>query len=204
MSPDDPRHGTYAGSLCHYGAGETPCEPCKAAAAAYRRDRRTRLYFRKSDGLLVPARGTHRRVQALQALGWSMEAIALQAGYASRQWVHMLMQHERLQEGTVEKVDKAYRAMSMRLPPETPATVRTRQRAKEQGWVPPLGWDDIDRDEAPAPMGSTRTSWTTECLIEEYEHLLSFGVSKDAAMRQLKVGRDRIEQAYKTRPREVA
>ncbi len=32
MSPDDPRHGSYAGALQHWKAGESACEACLAAA----------------------------------------------------------------------------------------------------------------------------------------------------------------------------
>lgn len=31
MAPDDPRHGTYAGSQAHWRDGETPCGPCDRA-----------------------------------------------------------------------------------------------------------------------------------------------------------------------------
>lgn len=32
MSPDDPRHGSHAGAVAHWRAGETPCGPCGVAA----------------------------------------------------------------------------------------------------------------------------------------------------------------------------
>lgn len=35
MTPDDPRHGTYAGSTAHYRDGEKPCLPCYAARRKY-------------------------------------------------------------------------------------------------------------------------------------------------------------------------
>jgi len=47
MSPDDGRHGTYAGALKHRYDGETPCQPCKDASAAYQREfRATRTDWR--------------------------------------------------------------------------------------------------------------------------------------------------------------
>lgn len=35
MSPDDPRHGTYAGYQAHRKAGELACQPCLKANAEY-------------------------------------------------------------------------------------------------------------------------------------------------------------------------
>lgn len=37
MSPDDVRHGTHAGSIQHWRAGEKPCPPCAAAARRLRK-----------------------------------------------------------------------------------------------------------------------------------------------------------------------
>ena len=33
MRHDDPRHGSHAGYMAHYRAGEKPCEPCRLASA---------------------------------------------------------------------------------------------------------------------------------------------------------------------------
>lgn len=48
MTPDDPRHGTHAG----YKAGCRSCEPCKAANAAYQRERARR----KREGIPLAGR----------------------------------------------------------------------------------------------------------------------------------------------------
>lgn len=37
MTPDDPRHGTYAGALAHRSEGSDQCEPCRIARNAYMR-----------------------------------------------------------------------------------------------------------------------------------------------------------------------
>lgn len=198
MSPDDPRHGTYPGAVNHYQEGEPACGPCKEASAAYKRNRRTRLYLGRTEALMVPSRGTLRRIEALQALGWSVATIGRRAGH-SEYWAYVLPRHERVHESTAREVARVYEELSMTLPPETMYTARTRAAARAKGYAPPLAWDDIDNDEAPAPIGNTRTLWKTDDLIAEYEHLLSFGVSEENARRQLKVGKARIEQAYKMR-----
>lgn len=54
MTPDDPRHGTYAGAKAHKKADEQVCEPCRVARNAYlaARKRMTRpLSTRTSDRL---------------------------------------------------------------------------------------------------------------------------------------------------------
>lgn len=35
LTPDDPRHGTYAGAQAHRREHQEPCEPCRVARAAY-------------------------------------------------------------------------------------------------------------------------------------------------------------------------
>lgn len=40
MSPDDPRHGTYAGAQAHRRDSEKPCRPCLDASNAYMREHR--------------------------------------------------------------------------------------------------------------------------------------------------------------------
>lgn len=46
MSPDDPRHGTYAGFQVHAKTDKSPCEPCRAAQRRYFK----RLKFRLDNG----------------------------------------------------------------------------------------------------------------------------------------------------------
>lgn len=52
MSPDDPRHGTYAGAAAHEREGTDPCGPCADARRAYQR-RRPHLVALGHD-LVVP------------------------------------------------------------------------------------------------------------------------------------------------------
>lgn len=42
LDPNDPRHGTYAGSMAHQLHKVPSCEPCREAARLYARDRRRR------------------------------------------------------------------------------------------------------------------------------------------------------------------
>lgn len=154
MSPDDPRHGTTGGYDAHGRDNETACAGCRAAAAAYE-------YERRIDSILGRTRttsslGTSRRVQALVALGYTFGQIGAALG-RSQDWAAKLAhgQGTFVRTSTAEKVDALFRDWCMKPPAETDRVERwqaayARSTARKNGWVPPLAWDDIDRDEAPA------------------------------------------------------
>lgn len=52
MTPEDPRHGSHAGYMAHYRAGEPPCEPCRTASA--RADKQRRLDRERGNPRSVP------------------------------------------------------------------------------------------------------------------------------------------------------
>ncbi|MFP7833104.1 hypothetical protein [Marisediminicola sp. LYQ134] len=106
-----------------------------------------------ADGALVPAQGTHRRVQALVARGWSMARIAAAAdmhpGNLSR-----VMAYPTLRAATHRTFVGVYELLWNAEPPRsTPAELgayrRSLRHASTNGWVPPLAWDDIDNDPHP-------------------------------------------------------
>lgn len=147
MTPDDPRHGTYAGAVAHWGEGHRPCPPCATAETRYRKTRKLRALH--SDPATVPARGTVRRWQALQAIGWTGPQIAKASGVS----VHTLRSirytgAERIYAETAAKLADAYDRMAMTVPDGNYAK-RARAMAAKAGWAPPLAWDDIDLDEQP-------------------------------------------------------
>lgn len=112
------------------------------------------------DGLApltrIDPRGMRRRVQALACLGWSVAALAAELG------VTRSVLSDRLRRtSTNVRTHREIAALFDRLwnTPPAPADeagqrmiARTRRRALAAGWVPPLGWDDIDTDEEP-PAG---------------------------------------------------
>lgn len=136
MNPDDVRHGTDRGYQAHHKAGEQPCDPCRAAHAA---DGRTR---RRTPRPMVSALGTHRRVQALRAIGWSGAAISRECG-RSQFWVQQILLQDRVHQGTAELIACTYERLSMTVI-DTPRGRRTAAEARALGWLPPLAWDDID------------------------------------------------------------
>jgi hypothetical protein len=64
---------------------------------------------------------------------------------------------EQVTAGRARQVAALYDDLSMTPPPETNqreriAASRSRNFARQRGWAPPLAWDDIDNDEAPATV----------------------------------------------------
>jgi hypothetical protein len=149
MLPDDPRHGTEAGYAAHRRDLEVTCEPCRRA---HRRESKLRQLYGSRK---VPALGSQRRIQALQALGWSKQIIARRLGYCDNGAISYLMRSETMMPKTAAKIAAVYDEMCM-VRPEGPGAKRARTWAARFGFAPPLAWDDIDNDPEPAkapPLG---------------------------------------------------
>ena len=151
MSPDDPRHGTYAGFIAH--RPEPPCAACKRAAADYEAARRVDEILGHPRRVL--AIGSLRRVRALMRLGWSREHIAAAAGYATIGTINRLPYRTWVDVDTARRIAAVYNHLSMRIGPST----RTSAAAERAGWMPPLWWDDDTIDD---PHAVPRTSETTD------------------------------------------
>jgi hypothetical protein len=117
------------------------------------------------DPALVPLYRVRRRLQALQALGWSLSEIGSRCGWNSRNLLAIVRDNtwrprEAVSAATFAKIDAAYHELSMALPPFNRSTSNVRNRAARNGWLPPLAWDNID-DPAERPRrGHTRTAKT--------------------------------------------
>lgn len=108
-----------------------------------------------SDHDTIPARGATRRLQALVARGHSAAELARRLGMSRANLSPLL-------HGTQPRVAKRRFAEVYRLYGELwdqrPSRATREQKsnhsralglAAKHGWVPPLAWDDIDRDVAP-------------------------------------------------------
>lgn len=104
----------------------------------------------------VPARGTHRRVQALVARGWSLSKVARKLGWTVENF-HALMQRSMVGAATHIAVAELYERLWDAEPPREThrdkiAYTRALKFAAKRRWLPPLAWDDIDTDiEPPVP-----------------------------------------------------
>lgn len=169
MSPDDPRHGTYAGRWAHRASGVEPCDPCKEANATYmRRYRKTRTLY---GDRLIDATGSIRRVQALMCLGWSMTQIGEHAGIGQKQLWYTTRQATVRRE-TAARIAAAYDWMSDTEPPATTMPERvsvggTLGHARRNGFVPPIGWDDDNIDDpTAAPYDEDESEDIDEAVVE--------------------------------------
>lgn len=136
----DPRHGTVN------GYNNIPCdeECCRAALRRYQALRT--LYGTRST---ISSLGTKRRIQALMALGWTRQAIGEAAGYApgaARARISQILRGgDTMYIQTARKIEKAYAALSMRIPTgNTQVASIIRRNARRNGWPPPLAWNNID------------------------------------------------------------
>lgn len=150
MSPEDPRHGTYAGAVQHWMAAEPLCDGCEVAARRYAKRRKAELYS-TGQSRRVPSWRVRRRKEALQALGWTIQDIADAAGITFAAAWNAGKKNE-VYRSTFEEIDRAYQQLHMARPEGGYAT-RTRNRALRNGFAPPMAWDDID-DPNEKPTGT--------------------------------------------------
>ena len=109
-----------------------------------------------AGGARIPARGTHRRLRALVARGWSQSKLSDRLDM-DRGSFGLMMQRDHVQVSTHREVAALFEELWDQLPPHEEwrdkiAYSRTLRYAREHRWLPPLAWDDIDTDpEPPVP-----------------------------------------------------
>jgi Bacterial regulatory proteins, lacI family len=113
------------------------------------------LAVRPGAGALAPsahvdAAGTHRRLQALVAAGWSQSQLAALLGMLPGNF-GQVMKRGQVTVATAGAVRDLYDDLWDQPPPEGThrekiAASRARNHARARGWVPPLGWDDSPED----------------------------------------------------------
>jgi hypothetical protein len=103
------------------------------------------------DSSTVNSTGTVRRLRALVALGWPMHHLGNMLPSRSDH-IHRLIRYPTptVTVGLARAVRDLYEQLSMTVPPDTWMRRRTRAFAAQQGWVPPLAWDDADIDDPQA------------------------------------------------------
>lgn len=103
----------------------------------------------------VDLTGTRHRLQALIAIGWSLPQLA---AHLDRTPAHLArtMGGVRVTIRTAEQVYALYDQLWDVRPPQDTSAARAaadaaRTMAAQNGWLPPLAWDDIDTDPDPDP-----------------------------------------------------
>lgn len=107
-------------------------------------------------GHLVPAYRATRRLQALAYLGWTSTELAAHTGVSRSTIIVLTAGAWEVRASTVLAVRRTYDTLWDKTPPpgtrgQNAGHAKTRAHARRQGWAPPAAWDDIDRDDAPAP-----------------------------------------------------
>lgn len=146
MTPDDERHGTYAGAAQHWKAGEALCDPC--AVAASRRRKLNRVLRQQGRAKWVPSTGTVRRLRALRCLGWTIADIARATGVPAKTLRNPCHRGQYVHRDTFTAVTVLYEQWCMTRPVGG-YHERARRYAARMGWAPPLAYDDIDTDPEP-------------------------------------------------------
>lgn len=157
ICPADHAHATGEKLTC-YAHHRCRCTDCRDLAAAY--DSWRTHMNRTGHTLMVDATGTHRRLQALMAIGWSLPAIAAHLNDRGPN-IRRVLLAPRLTRRLADRIAAVYENLCMTRPAghdrtSIAAIARTRIFAARRGWLPPLAWDDIDTDPHPATVESTR------------------------------------------------
>lgn len=185
MSTAEPRPGCPArrhGDASAYACYKCRCPDAREAWRLYRK--RTR------EGRIQPAHvdsiGTARRLQALAAIGWSLDELTMYLG-----WPKGSVQNRRtarwptVTRATADRVARVYDELSMTPGPSS----RARDLAVRRGWSPPLAWNDDEIDDPAAKPAVGTRRWT--CAPNETVIAAVLAGDVDAR-RQLK-GPDRQE-----------
>lgn len=94
---------------------------------------------------VLSAVGIHRRIHALQALGWTQRDLCARLGWGPRR-LAMVLCRDRITCSVARHIADLYEELSSVSGP----SAKTRYIATQKGWAPPLAWDDIDDpDEQP-------------------------------------------------------
>lgn len=114
-----------------------------------------------ADTALLPAVGTHRRLQALVRHGWSLNRLARELGVV-RKTLEYLLGNSQVHARTARAVRELYDRLWNRTPPtgtrhERRAVTLARTMAAARDWRPALAWDDdtIDNPAAEPQDGVT-------------------------------------------------
>ncbi|MCX4232091.1 hypothetical protein [Streptomyces ortus] len=116
--------------------------------------------YRPAPGRTVNATGTRRRIQALIAIGHTVEGVAAESGVDHSVIHDVLGGAANVRGMTCDRIAAAYDWLSGHPPTDIrpSAATTSRNRAARQGWAPPIAWDD-DRIDDP----TAHPDWTGCC-----------------------------------------
>lgn len=170
-----------------------------------------------ADGTPVASTGTHRRIQALACLGWTLTEQARRYGLSVGSYA-VLLDRQQVLKSTADRVRMLYETLSMTVAPAGYGATRVRNIAREHGWFGPLAWDDDTIDDpsavpqilppvGPVPPGVDELAiqhlaaghrpWDaldTNTRAEAVRRMCASGTSQSEVARELGVSRSYVGQ----------
>lgn len=158
--------GVAQGTLWKLLYGKRKPDGTKTPSKRITRETETRLLAVEVNlstlaaGAPIDATGTHRRVQALVTIGWSLTKVGQLVDMDCGNFWSM-MQRPRVTAGHARAIADLYERLWNTPPPqdthhEKISASRARRYAADRGWLPPLAWDDDTIDDPNAtPAGDT-------------------------------------------------
>lgn len=135
------KHGTRAAYYTH----GCRCPEARSECSLYERRRSKEALLGRPRA--VPLLGTARRLQALNALGWTMAGIAKAGDLDAKYLAHLVRGANRYTyRETAARVRAVYELLCMTPGPSS----RARALAQAKGYAPPLAWDEGDIDDPDA------------------------------------------------------
>lgn len=134
--------------------------------------------------VVVDSTGTRRRLEALIALGWSVQRLA--DDYTlDRQALDSALAWVPVQAKTAVTVKAMFETIGDQRAPETThreriSAARSRNRSQAKDWAPPAAWDDDDLDD-PYAADPTPGDAPRGVDLDEWVHLVSGGVDPEEA-----------------------
>jgi transcriptional regulator with XRE-family HTH domain len=149
----------------------------------------------------VDATGTHRRLRALVAIGWSQSRLAALLGIERSNFTAFMRS-----EGVTVRYALAVRDLYDQIWDEPQeghdhrsriAANRARNYARERGWLPPLAWDDDTMDDPATLPDLGGKPKRRDTLPEDVEFLISTGENPDRAAARLGMKRSYLLSALR-------
>jgi hypothetical protein len=136
-----------------------------------------------ADAAKIPNVGTMRRLQALNAIGYSYALIGKHLGgvESSNMWKYITGHQKTVTAAFARNVEKVFHELQLhpRLDNDY-ATRRARENAESKGWAPPFAWDEGAIDDPNAEPFAVARRVTHHHDMDEYNELRDMGLSNRA------------------------
>lgn len=174
------RHGTLTAATTY----RCPCQPCRDVQ--YRYTKQWQIARSRGHKHKVDAAPTHRKIQALAAMGHTYTSIARQARYAGPAAITNMLGRDLIRATTEVRIEEAFQAMHMRIPPVTREGLKVKAAARKRGWKTPMAYDDIHQGIL-APKTNSDTIKSTRLDHDVVEEFLQYAQWKRRVSRLEKI-----------------